>query len=388
MNMKIVYYLPSLYISGGLERIITFKANYFAEHLKDSEVYIITSEQNNNEPYFKVSPQIKLIDINVLIDTPINQNKLLKLLKYPFKYLLFKSRFKRIIKEINPDILISTLRRELNFISSIDKKIVKIGEFHISRFSYHSYSIKTTSLILDYIKSYFEKRFIRNINSLDSFVVLTEEEKTFWPEINNIEVIHNPLTINPVTKSDCNNKKVIAVGRYAHQKGFDMLIEAWKIVADLHPEWVLTIYGEGDDEILKRLIDKYNLHNSCLLKPATQEIVNKYCESSIFVLSSRYEGFGLVITEAMACGVPPIAFDCPCGPKDIINNFKDGILVKSEDINELADKICFLIENENIRKEMGIKARKSSERFKIEHITMQWESLFEKLVKNKTINKD
>ena len=381
--MKIVYYLPSLYISGGLERIITFKANYFAEHLKDSEVYIITSEQNNNEPYFKVSPQIKLIDINVLIDTPINQNKLLKLLKYPFKYLLFKSRFKRIIKEINPDILISTLRRELNFISSIDKKIVKIGEFHISRFSYHSYSIKTTSLILDYIKSYFEKRFIRNINSLDSFVVLTEEEKTFWPEINNIEVIHNPLTINPVTKSDCNNKKVIAVGRYAHQKGFDMLIEAWKIVADLHPEWVLTIYGEGDDETLKRLIDKYNLHNSCLLKPAIQEIVNKYCESSIFVLSSRYEGFGLVITEAMACGVPPIAFDCPCGPKDIINNFKDGILVKSEDINELADKICFLIENENIRKEMGIKARKSSERFKIEHITMQWESLFEKLVKIK-----
>lgn len=386
--MKIVYYLPSLYISGGLERIITFKANYFAEHLKDSEVYIITSEQNNNEPYFKVSPQIKLIDINVLIDTPINQNKLLKLLKYPFKYLLFKSRFKRIIKEINPDILISTLRRELNFISSIDKKIVKIGEFHISRFSYHSYSIKTTSLILDYIKSYFEKRFIRNINSLDSFVVLTEEEKTFWPEINNIEVIHNPLTINPVTKSDCNNKKVIAVGRYAHQKGFDMLIEAWKIVADLHPEWVLTIYGEGDDETLKRLIDKYNLHNSCLLKPATQEIVNKYCESSIFVLSSRYEGFGLVITEAMACGVPPIAFDCPCGPKDIINNFKDGILVKSEDINELADKICFLIENQDIRKEMGIKAHQSSERFKIEHITMQWESLFEKLVKNKTINKD
>ncbi len=386
--MKIVYYLPSLYISGGLERIITFKANYFAEHLKDSEVYIITSEQNNNEPYFKVSPQIKLIDINVLIDTPINQNKLLKLLKYPFKYLLFKSRFKRIIKEINPDILISTLRRELNFISSIDKKIVKIGEFHISRFSYHSYSIKTTSLIVGYIKSYFEKRFIRNINSLDSLVLLTEEEKTFWPEINNIEVIHNPLTINPVTKSDCNNKKVIAVGRYAHQKGFDMLIEAWKIVADLHPEWVLTIYGEGDDETLKRLIDKYNLHNSCLLKPATQEIVNKYCESSIFILSSRYEGFGLVITEAMACGVPPIAFDCPCGPKDIINNFKDGILVKSEDINELADKICFLIENENIRKEMGIKARKSSERFKIEHITMQWESLFEKLVKNKTINKD
>lgn len=386
--MRIVYYLPSLYISGGMERVITFKANYFAEHLKDSEVYIITSEQNNNEPYFKVSPRIKLIDINVLIDTPINQNKFLKLLKYPFKYLLFKSRFKRIIKEINPDILISTLRRELNFINSIDSKIVKIGEFHISRFSYHSYSIKTNSLFSNYIKSYFEKRFIRNINYLDSFVVLTEEEKTFWPEINNIEVIHNPLIINPVAKSDCNNKKVIAVGRYAHQKGFDMLIEAWKIVADLHPEWVLSIYGEGDDAVLKRLIDKYNLHNSCLLKSATQEIFNKYCESSIYVLSSRFEGMPMVLLEAIAFGLPLVSFDCPCGPKDIINNLKDGILVKSGDINELAEKICFLIENEEIRKEMGINARKNSERFKIEHIADQWRLLFEELVKNKTINKD
>ncbi len=385
--MKIVYYLPSLYISGGLERIITCKANYFAEHLKDSEVCIITSEQNNKKPYFKLSPLIQLIDINVLIDTPVNQNKFIKLAKYPFKYLLFKSRFKRIIKEINPDILISTLRRELNFINTIDDKIVKIGEFHISRFSYHSFSIKNNSWLANCIKSFFEKRFINNIKNLDSFIVLTEEEKSFWPELNNIATIHNPLTINSVDKSNCNNKKVIAVGRYAHQKGFDMLIESWSIVASLHPDWELAIYGEGNDSELKNHIDKYHLNDSCFLKPATQDIVSKYCESSIFVLSSRYEGFGLVITEAMACGVPPIAFDCPCGPKDIINNLKDGILVKSGDINELAEKICFLIENENIRKEMGVNARKNAERFKIEHIAEQWITLFNKLVKSKKVKK-
>ncbi len=381
--MKIVYYLPSLYIPGGLERVITLKANYFAEHLKDSEVYIITSEQNNKNPYFKLSPLIQLIDIKVLFDTPINQNKFIKLIKYPFKYLLFKSRFKRIINEINPDILISTLRRELNFIDEISNKIVKIGEFHISRFSYHSFSIKTNSWLGNQIKSYFEKKFIKNIKNLDSFIVLTKEEKSFWPELNNIVVIHNPLTINPITKSDCNNKKVIAVGRYAYQKGFDMLIESWSIVANTHPDWELAIYGDGDDSDLKNLIDKYHLHDSCFLRPTTQDIISKYCESSIFVLSSRYEGMPMVLLEAIAFGLPLVSFDCPCGPKDIINNLKDGILVKSGDINELAEKICFLIENENIRKEMGVNARKNAERFKIENIAKQWIALFDILVKNK-----
>ena len=203
----------------------------------------------------------------------------------------------------------------------------------------------------------------------------------------NIETINNPLSFFPERFSQCESKQIIAAGRYVPQKGFDLLIDAWSLVEKKHPDWKLNIFGDGDRKLLENIIIKNNLQN-CYLNHSTNDIASEFINSSIYVLSSRFEGFGLVITEAMACGVPPIAFDCPCGPKDIINNFKDGILVKSEDINELADKICFLIENENIRKEMGIKARKSSERFKIEHITMQWESLFEKLVKNKTINKD
>ncbi len=125
------------------------------------------------------------------------------------------------------------------------------------------------------------------------------------------------------------------------------------------------------------------IESSCLLEHTVENIIDKYLESSIFVLSSRFEGFGMVITEAMACGVPPVSFDCPCGPKDIIKDGEDGLLVKNGDIEQLADKICFLIANEEIRKEMGKKARINVERFKIEHIAQQWKELFDSLLETK-----
>ena len=109
-------------------------------------------------------------------------------------------------------------------------------------------------------------------------------------------------------------------------------------------------------------------------------IVDKYCESSIFALSSRYEGFGMVLVEAMVCGVPPVSFACPCGPRDIIDDGNDGLLVPKENINKLAEKIGYLISHENIRKEMGQRARIHVERFKIDHIASQWKELFNSLI--------
>ncbi|MDD3201579.1 MAG: glycosyltransferase, partial [Bacteroidales bacterium] len=115
--------------------------------------------------------------------------------------------------------------------------------------------------------------------------------------------------------------------------------------------------------------------------PSTNDIVSKYCESSIFVLSSRYEGFGMVITEAMSCGVPPVSFSCPCGPKDIISDGEDGLLVPNGDIETLAAKICYLIEHDNLRREMGRKAIVNVQRFNMENIALQWKRLFEECLK-------
>ena len=179
------------------------------------------------------------------------------------------------------------------------------------------------------------------------------------------------------------NKNVIAVGRYSHQKGFDLLVEAWSVVAKKHPDWILNVYGDGDRTELQNKIDELNLTKSFIANEKTDAIIQKYLESSIFVLSSRYEGFGLVLIEAMNCGVPPVSFACPTGPKDIITHGEDGILVENGNIEQLAEKICYLIENEDVRKKMGRNARENVKKFKKEIIMDQWKKLFEMLIHDK-----
>ena len=191
-------------------------------------------------------------------------------------------------------------------------------------------------------------------------------------------MIHNPIITPTEGQSDCMAHQVIAAGRYAPQKGFDLLIEAWDIVHRKHSSWVLRIYGDGSlRDSFQQRIDELGMTDTCILEPTVPNIADKYCESSVFVLSSRFEGFGMVITEAMACGVPPVSFACPCGPRDIIDVGKDGLLAENGNIGQLAEKISYLIEHEDIRKEMGRQAKINAERFMMRNIAEQWKRLFE-----------
>lgn len=380
-RMKIVYYLPSLYAPGGLERIITFKANYLAEHNDDYQVYIITSEQVGQKPYFALSSKIKHLDLGVPFDWPFNQSRITKLLNYPLRYRRFKKRFTRLLLELRPDITISTLRRELNFIHSIADGSLKIGEFHVTRHAYGIGSKEYGPSLVGLLKKRWANRFSDNLQKLSKLVLLTQEEAKNWPELTNLCVIPNPIITPTEQQSSCTQKQVIAAGRYAPQKGFDLLIESWAIVSKQHPDWTLRIYGDGAlRTTYQQSIHRLGITNNCLLESTVPNIADNYCESSIFVLSSRFEGFGMVITEAMACGVPPVSFACPCGPRDIICDGKDGLLVENGNIQEMAEKISYLIENEEIRKEMGRQAHISSQRFRIENIGKQWETLFNNLL--------
>ncbi|NCC18038.1 MAG: glycosyltransferase family 4 protein [Bacteroidia bacterium] len=300
---------------------------------------------------------------------------------YLIKQIRYKRRLKELLFEIRPDITISTLRREINFLNSIKDGSKKIGEIHFSRTHYRNMESNGKENVLKrLISKLWMSQLIRELKKLSMFVTLSSEDNDRWGEIKNRTYIYNPLSFFPNKTSDCNKKQVIAVGRYTYQKGFDMLIESWKYVKEKHPDWVLKIYGGGERKSYIELRDRYGLEENVFLEPSTDNIIDKYCESSFFVLSSRFEGFGMVITEAMACGLPAVSFTCPSGPKDIIKDGEDGLWVENGNIKEMAEKISFLIENDKLRKEMGRKARINVERFKIENIAKQWEDLFNKVL--------
>lgn len=384
MKIKIAYCIPGLYYPSGMERVLSLKANYLAIQNDKYEIYIILTEGREKPPYYPLSPKIQLIQLDINFDDLYTVSPFKKITGYFQKQKLFRNRLTECLNRIQPDITISLLRRDINFINKINDGSIKLGEIHFSRANYRDFKNNhLPAFIQNIVAKYWTKQLIRELKKLKHFIVLSEEDKSKWTELNNVSVIYNPLSFFPDTTSSCENKKIIAVGRYVPQKGFDMLIDCWKIVSEKHPDWTLSIYGDGMREELQAQIDRLNLQKSCKLEHSVANITEKYLESSIFVLSSRYEGFGMVIIEAMACGLPPVSFTCPCGPRDIIQDGIDGLLVDNGDITQLATKICSLIEHRNKRKLMGQAARQHVERFKIENIGPQWEKLFADVLKHK-----
>ena len=380
-KLKIAYCIPSLYYPSGMERVLTLKANYFTE-VFGYEIHIILTDGGDKKPYYALHPNITVhqLDINYyhLYGAPVYQ----RISEYFRKQRLFKKKLNKCLNEIKPDITISLLRRDINFINKMTDGSVKIGEIHFNKSNYREFNHRAVPIFMRrLIKQIWMKQLIRKLKPLKKFIVLSHEDALEWTELTNVEVIHNPLSFVPGKQSNCNNKQVIAVGRYMPQKGFDRLIPAWKIVSEKHPDWKLRIYGDGMREELQKQINNLGVSSTCILEHSVQNIIDKYCESSIFVLSSRFEGFGMVITEAMICGVPPVSFTCPCGPRDIIEDGIDGLLVENGDIHGLADKISYLIDNEKTRKQMGQKAHDNVKRFKIENIALQWKKIFETVVK-------
>ena len=198
-----------------------------------------------------------------------------------------------------------------------------------------------------------------------------------WGSPSNMVAIPNPLSFTSDKKSNYRNRKIVAMGRYIAQKGFDLLIEAFSKIASAHPEWCLEIYGEGQDKNnLQGMIEDYNLANQVSLLPPVKDVQSVMCSADFFVFPSRYEGFGLVLTEAMECGLPCVAFDCECGPSDIVEDGISGKLVAEGNVNALAESMSMLMGNLTLTSEMGYNARKCVKRFYLQHIMKRWEKIF------------
>lgn len=376
--MKIVYLINSLKHPGGMERVLVEKANYFSEKFK-YEIFIITTDQNNEENFYKLNEKIKHIDLGINYYEEVKLNILKRIIPYFKKQKIHKKLLEEYISKIEPNFIVSLGCEDTYILPKIKYRAFKIREFHFGKNYRKEHAKSFNKGIIYKLKACIDTfRDELLIKKYDKLILLTKEDLKKWKDKSKIKVIYNSIKSTSSNFSNCNNKKIISVGRLDGQKGYDRLIEAWKIIKLQDDEWVLEIYGDGvDKEKLMKKIIEYKLENSFFLRGVTNKINEKYQESSIYVMTSRYEGFGMVLVEAMANGLPVVAFDCCSGPKDIISNDDDGYLIKNGDIKGLADKIYFLMKNDEKRKKMGIKAKKSVDKFLQKKIMKEWKDLFE-----------
>ena len=373
--MKIVYCLNSIRYLGGIQRVTVVKANALAE-IEGNEVYIIVTDNKKGVHTETLSPKVHLIDLDINYYSDDWKSKWNVLKGIFFKRKEHKKRLRDSLNKIQPDIVISVGQSEKNMVPTIKGKWKTIRELHFVKDYRMRQANNLFSKILAYCGDIYD--FHYKIKKYDKIVVLTQEDKeSNWKGFKNVIAIPNPSTFHCEKPSTQEHKRIISVGRLSMQKNYASLIRAYRNVADKHPDWTLEIFGEGEQKIaLQTLILQLKLEKHVFLKGYTNNVQNAMSQSSIFVLSSIFEGFGLVIVEAMACGLPVVSYDCPCGPKDIITEGEDGYLVPINNEKVLAEKISLLIEDEELRKDMGKAAIMKAEQYNVNNITTLWMNLF------------
>lgn len=366
-------------MAGGVERVLTLKANFFAEHY-GYDITIILTEGKCQPPFYPLSEKIKVINLNIGFEDLWECSFIKKVFIYLKKQRQYKKLLTKALLNIRPDITISLLRREINFINDIHDGSKKIGEIHINRANYRNFDKSQTNVIKDLFSKYWMHNLVSKLKRLDQLVVLTEKDKDAWVELTNVKVIPNPLSFKSTAISSQTEKRVIAVGRYCHEKGYDYLLQAWAKVQDACPDWQLIIFGDGDRTEYEQILNNLHIdYRRCILNGRTSDIQSEYVKSSLAVCSSRFEGFGLSIVEAMSCGVPVVSFDCPWGPRSIISDCEDGILVEKENPSKLAESMISLMQDREKRGVMSRSAVKNVQRFDIEHIAQKWKLLFDEI---------
>lgn len=361
--MNIVYCINGFYRRAGMERVLADKANWFTSH--GHIVTILTTDQQGRPDVFALDSRIQRFDLDIGYEDNNGNSLLNKLVHYPLKQLRHKKRLGRKLSEIKPDITISMFCNEVNLLPRIHDGSRKILEIHFSRFKRLQYGRRGLWRLVDQLRS---RNDLRLAKRYDRFVVLTEEDKGYWTGLDNLRVISNPRTFSLPQPASLNSHTVLAVGRYTYQKGFDLLLKAWRLLDT--QGWVLRIAGSGDS--------MEDLPANVVTGLST-DIRKEYCSAAFFVMSSRYEGLPMVLLEAQAAGLPIVSFACKCGPRDVISDGQDGILVPEGDISGLAHGMKRLMDDEDLRHRMGQAAFRRSDRFDKETIMTQWETLFKEL---------
>ena len=382
--MKIAYTYPAFINIGGADKIIINKANYFADKM-GYEVYLITDSQNGLKPFFPISDKVKRIDLNVNFFQQYEYSPLKRLWVYNWLMRKYQQKMEYALSEIRPDILISTFSRDAKLVGLFKKySKVAIAEIHTTKKNIRALpELKRKGFPYTILANYIEHQLNSSAKKFDELIVLNNLEEELWKPVRNVRIINNAVQIYPKEPNALSAKSAIFVGRAEYEKGPDRLIEVWKLVAKKHPDWTVRLFCTGAMENnLKAKVKEYGIEQQVLFMPPTQNMEHEYMTSSMCLMTSRYEGFPVVLQEAMGCGLPCLSFNCPSGPRYIISDQEDGYLVENGNIEGMAQKVCELIENETLRKKLGQKAKENIARYSEGRIMGQWKELFEELLNN------
>lgn len=381
--MNLLYCIPHLYNSGGMERVLTQKVNWLAAHT-DYTITIVTTEPTPTgtpKCYFPLSEKVQVVELNIDFNADYTKPLLPKYCAHMRRMRAYKRALTEYIVQHGIELCISLGGKEIAFLRHLPCRT--IAEMHFAMDQRRQLiEANHKSLFWSLVGEVRTRQLVQAVKPLERLVVLTEADKAAWEKAGctNVTVIPNPCMLDNCQLSTIHSqfpKTVLAVGRLHEQKGFDLLLQAWKPIEKTYSDWSLRIVGEGPKRAeLEAQIESQGLKR-VVLAGATNNVLDEYEAASIFVLSSRYEGLPLALIEAMWCGLPCIAFDCPQGPAELLAEDR-GWLVPDGDIAELTAQIAYALSHPEEALKCAQKAQSFAQTTYSEAAIMpQWVQLIE-----------
>lgn len=357
--MKLLYIVPRLGGAGGLQRVLLLKAGYLSQ--KGYDITILVTNPDVQEIMFPVAKgiTIKRIALHKMSG-----------LSYFFAY---RKAIATTVRELQPDVVVQCDNGLKSFFLPwlVPAKLPLVYEMHTSKFLIEA-EVKSNILLRLLFKgplvNFLLSKFTR-------FVALTPGGAEEW-QLKNSMVISNPLWLKSEVYNPLIANKIVVMGRHAPQKGYERMFSIWEKVSKKFPDWVLQIYGAPNPAYdLKKLAAEKKLERIVFSEPV-RDIELAYSQGSVSIMTSVSEPFGLVLLEAMECGLPCVAYNSPFGPQAIIKDGVNGFLIPDDDETRFVNRLQELMENESLRVKLGAGAKKTASGFNLVGIMDQWDALF------------